>query len=128
MANLPNPHGQYKKFTDDGRTAMCCLSVCDMLKTCVCPQAHTRTGCQFFQLQSTLVAIGQPVIYRCVKCIAQLSHRFGMKADNVLHLEYTANKNVVPSVKLNPGNVALVIHAVHGCTPARCKNSRASST
>ncbi|MNP56472.1 hypothetical protein D3C76_1511960 [compost metagenome] len=51
-----------------------------------------------------------------------------MEADDVSHTQHPADKDVVALVEFDAGRVTLVTHVAHGSTPARRRNSRASST
>lgn len=51
-----------------------------------------------------------------------------MKADHGAQAQNATHKDVITLIELDTGGVSLVIHGVHGLTPIRSNNLRASST
>ena len=59
---------------------------------------------------------------------AQLTHRLPVETDDAPNAKNATDKNVVALVELDAGGIALLGQGVHGRTPTRSRNSRASST
>ncbi|WP_251199448.1 hypothetical protein [Aromatoleum aromaticum] len=73
-------------------------------------------------------SVGKKVLDGASECLMQFSHSFTMEADHDAQAKYATDKNVVAFVELDAGCIAFVGHGVHGFTPTRSSNSRASST
>ena len=75
-----------------------------------------------------LLAGFEIVVHRFLECGAQLAHVVGMEAHHVADAEQAAGEDAIGVIEFDTGGVAIVGHGVHGLTPIRVRNSRASVT
>ncbi|PAV71255.1 hypothetical protein WR25_11171 [Diploscapter pachys] len=88
---------------------------------------HDLARGRFFGSDALFGAIGQVVVECLTERLVQRRHGAGVEADDVPQAEHAADENIVTRVVLDAGGIPFVSHAAHGRTPARSRNSRASS-
>src|SRR5207245_2194110 len=89
---------------------------------------HELARRRFLGANTLLLAVAQKLFDGGFELGTQLGHRFAVKANHCVQPKNAPYKDVIALVELDSCGISFVTHGVHGLTPTRSRNSRASST